>query len=207
MVLVGEFERGPLNTPTEVFGPSDFSTQFGGLGHLLSTNPYAGPVAVRSGGVLQVLITERVPVVLWRLEDERLEMLDEGGHRVAGLAYTVGVLVSFLALGGTVLVLRAAGEQLGWGFQLQSPWVVAALALLFSLIALNLLGLLSAPAQMKLAETGVQLADQRRMATQMAVLTQVHIARQQLASAWRQHDRADAIAAILREAAEKIGKL
>ncbi len=41
---------------------------------------------VRSGGVLQVLITERVPVVLWRLEDERLEMLDEGGHRVAGLA-------------------------------------------------------------------------------------------------------------------------
>jgi cell division protein FtsQ len=41
---------------------------------------------VRSGGVLQVLITERVPVVLWRLEDERLEMLDESGHRVAGLA-------------------------------------------------------------------------------------------------------------------------
>lgn len=50
VLVVGEFERGPLNTPTEVFGPSDFSTQFGGLGHLLSTNPYAGPVAVRSGG-------------------------------------------------------------------------------------------------------------------------------------------------------------
>lgn len=40
---------------------------------------------VRSGGVLQVQITERMPVVLWRL-DERLEMLDETGHRVAGLA-------------------------------------------------------------------------------------------------------------------------
>ncbi len=40
---------------------------------------------VRSGGVLQVAITERVPVVLWRL-GERLEMLDEGGFRVAGLA-------------------------------------------------------------------------------------------------------------------------
>ncbi len=40
---------------------------------------------VRSGGVLQVLITERMPVVVWRL-DERIEMLDETGHRVAGLA-------------------------------------------------------------------------------------------------------------------------
>jgi thiol:disulfide interchange protein DsbD len=38
------------------------------------------------------------------------------------------------------LVLRAAGEQLGWGFQLQSPWVVAGLAALFALIASNLFG-------------------------------------------------------------------
>jgi thiol:disulfide interchange protein DsbD len=62
-------------------------------------------------------------------------------HRVAGLAYTVGVLVSFLALGAAVLALRAAGEQLGWGFQLQSPWVVTILAALFTLIALNLFGM------------------------------------------------------------------
>lgn len=40
---------------------------------------------VRSGGVLQVQITERMPVMLWRIGD-RLEMLDEAGHRVAGLA-------------------------------------------------------------------------------------------------------------------------
>ena len=40
---------------------------------------------VRSGGVLQVQITERMPVMLWRLGD-RLEMLDEAGNRVAGLA-------------------------------------------------------------------------------------------------------------------------
>ena len=61
-------------------------------------------------------------------------------HRVAGLAYTVGVLASFLLLGAAVLSLRAAGEQLGWGFQLQSPWVVGTLALLFTLIAFNLFG-------------------------------------------------------------------
>jgi thiol:disulfide interchange protein DsbD len=63
-------------------------------------------------------------------------------HRALGLAYTAGVVLSFLALGGSMLALRAGGEQLGWGFQLQSPAVIAALALLFTLIGLNLMGLL-----------------------------------------------------------------
>jgi thiol:disulfide interchange protein/DsbC/DsbD-like thiol-disulfide interchange protein len=72
----------------------------------------------------------------------------EGHNRAAaqaslrrqGLAYTVGVVGSFMALGGLLLTLRAGGEALGWGFQLQSPAVVAALAVLFTLIALNLFG-------------------------------------------------------------------
>ena len=58
----------------------------------------------------------------------------------SGLAYTAGVVLSFLALAGLLIALRAAGEQLGWGFQLQSPAVVAALAALFTLIGLNLAG-------------------------------------------------------------------
>jgi thiol:disulfide interchange protein/DsbC/DsbD-like thiol-disulfide interchange protein len=57
-----------------------------------------------------------------------------------GVAYTVGVVLSFVALGGLMLVLRAGGEALGWGFQLQSPAVVAVLAALFTLIGLNLMG-------------------------------------------------------------------
>lgn len=60
-------------------------------------------------------------------------------------------------------------------------------------ISLNLMGLLSAPAQMRLADAGVALADQRRMATQMAVLAQVHVARLQCRNALRQFERADAI--------------
>ena len=62
-------------------------------------------------------------------------------HRAQGLAYTAGVVLSFLALGGLLLGLRAAGEAIGWGFQLQSPAVVASLAVLFTLIGLNLAGL------------------------------------------------------------------
>jgi thiol:disulfide interchange protein DsbD len=46
-----------------------------------------------------------------------------------------------MALGALMLALRAAGEQLGWGFQLQSPPVVAGLAVLFTLLGLNLAGL------------------------------------------------------------------
>jgi len=51
------------------------------------------------------------------------------------------VVLSFMALGATMLALRSAGEQLGWGFQLQSPATVAALAALFTIIGLNLAGL------------------------------------------------------------------
>ena len=59
----------------------------------------------------------------------------------AGASYSAGVVLSFVALGALLLSLRAAGEQLGWGFQLQSPAVVAVLAVLFTLLGLNLAGL------------------------------------------------------------------
>lgn len=43
-------------------------------------------VRVRSGGVLQVILTERVPALVWRVSEDRLVLLDASGHRVAGLA-------------------------------------------------------------------------------------------------------------------------
>lgn len=60
-------------------------------------------------------------------------------------------------------------------------------------LSFNLFNVLTGPTQLKLAEAGVKLADQRRMATQMAVLTQVHLARLQLLNARNQFERADAI--------------
>jgi outer membrane protein TolC len=60
----------------------------------------------------------------------------------------------------------------------------------------NLLNLLSAPAHMRLAEAGVALADQRRVATRMAVLAQLHVARLQYAGALQQYERAAAIAQV-----------
>lgn len=61
--------------------------------------------------------------------------------RLTGILYAAGCIASFLVLAAALLILRAGGEQLGWGFQLQNPYVVAALAILFTVLALNFLGL------------------------------------------------------------------
>ena len=60
--------------------------------------------------------------------------------RKQGFAFLSGVLVSFWILAGVLMALRAAGETIGWGFQLQSPAFVSFLAVLFMLMALNLSG-------------------------------------------------------------------
>ncbi len=60
-------------------------------------------------------------------------------------------------------------------------------------LSFNLVNIFSAPAQLRLGKAGVALADQRRMATQMAILAQVHLARLQFSNAWQQYNRADAI--------------
>ena len=60
--------------------------------------------------------------------------------RAHGGAFAAGVVLCFVLLAALLIALRSVGEQLGWGFQLQTPWVVAALTLLFFVIGLNLLG-------------------------------------------------------------------
>ena len=65
----------------------------------------------------------------------------EAQARAEGWAYTAGVVLACLALGALLLVLRAAGEQVGWAFQLQEPLVVAGLTLLAVAITANLVGL------------------------------------------------------------------
>lgn len=60
--------------------------------------------------------------------------------RRQGAAYFVGVLLSFMALAGLMLALRGAGQSIGWGFQMQEPLFVGALAVLFFVMALNLSG-------------------------------------------------------------------
>ena len=92
------------------------------------------------GGLILNLMPCVFPVLAIKVFSFTRHADDHRGHRISGLAYTAGVIVSFMALGLLLLGLRAAGESLGWGFQLQNPAVVAGLAALFTLIALNLAG-------------------------------------------------------------------
>jgi DsbC/DsbD-like thiol-disulfide interchange protein/cytochrome c biogenesis protein CcdA/thiol-disulfide isomerase/thioredoxin len=66
---------------------------------------------------------------------------DEQSARKDALAYTAGVVLSCLALGGLLLLLRAGGEEIGWAFQLQEPGFVLFLLLLMVGITANLAGL------------------------------------------------------------------
>lgn len=61
-------------------------------------------------------------------------------QRMDGLAYTAGVVVAFILLATILIVLRAAGERIGWAFQFQQPWFLAFIVYLFFLLALSLSG-------------------------------------------------------------------
>ena len=92
------------------------------------------------GGLILNLMPCVFPVLAIKVMSFAQHADDRRAHKISGLAYTAGVIVSFLALGALMLALRAGGEQLGWGFQLQSPAVVASLAVLFTVLGLNLAG-------------------------------------------------------------------
>ena len=77
------------------------------------------------GGMVLNLMPCVFPVLAIKVLGFTRHADDRRAHRISGLAYTAGVVLSFLALGALMLALRAAGQQLGWGFQLQSPGVVA----------------------------------------------------------------------------------
>ena len=92
-----------------------------------------------AGGVILNLMPCVFPVLSIKLLSLVKQNSRRGRVREA-LLYSAGVVVTFFLLGAGFLILRAAGQSIGWGFQLQSPRVVLALALLFWLMALNFLG-------------------------------------------------------------------
>ncbi|MES2183644.1 MAG: thioredoxin family protein [Pseudomonadota bacterium] len=100
----------------------------------------AALAAALVGGLLLNLMPCVFPVLAVKVVGFARHGTQRRVQRMAGLAYAAGVVLSFVALGALVMGLRAAGAQLGWGFQLQSPAVVAALAALFTLLGLNLAG-------------------------------------------------------------------
>ncbi len=96
------------------------------------------------GAILGGLILNLMPCVFPILSLKALSLARSGGDaksaKIEALAYTSGAILTALLLGGALLALRAAGEQVGWAFQLQHPVSVLALLILALAITLNLLG-------------------------------------------------------------------
>ncbi|WP_269715313.1 protein-disulfide reductase DsbD family protein [Caulobacter sp. NIBR2454] len=90
------------------------------------------------GGLILNLMPCVFPVLSMKAASLAGHAQDPREARTQGLAFLAGVLVTFLALAGALIAARAAGQAVGWGFQLQSPAVVGVLSLVMLLTALNL---------------------------------------------------------------------
>lgn len=149
-VLVAAGQPAGMRVRLDIAGPWPVAAETTALTHSTSdASEMSVPsdlsfIAALGLALLGGLLLNLMPCVFPVLSLKVLGFASAGQHRrtlvAGGLAYTLGVIVSFVALAGLMLGLRAAGEQLGWGFQLQSPLVVAGLAALFTLIGLNLAG-------------------------------------------------------------------
>lgn len=97
-------------------------------------------LAALAGGLLLNVMPCVFPILSLKALSLARAGESEAHARIEGLAYAAGVILACLGLGGLLLALRAAGEEVGWAFQLQEPLVVVALLLLASAITANLLG-------------------------------------------------------------------
>lgn len=93
------------------------------------------------GGLILNLMPCVLPVLFIKaLGFAQIAHVSRNEAREQGLLFLSGVLVTFMALAALVIGLGALGSQVGWGFQLQSPPLVIALAVVMVLIGLNLIG-------------------------------------------------------------------
>ena len=122
----------------------------------------AGLVETLLLALLGGLILNLMPCVLPVLAIKALGLTQQAAEDMAvarrhGLAFTAGVLVFFGLLGALIMALRAAGASVGWGFQLQSPIVVAVAAYILFLVGLNLSGVF----ELGTISIGSRLADSK----------------------------------------------
>ena len=109
-------------------------------GDAASLGLVAALVLALVGGMVLNLMPCVFPVLSIKLIGLAQQGNEKRSLRAHALAYSAGVVLSFVGLAAVLLALRAAGSAVGWGFQLQEPGVVFVLALLFFALGLNLMG-------------------------------------------------------------------
>ncbi|MET0156154.1 MAG: thioredoxin family protein [Rickettsiales bacterium] len=159
--------RGPGEAPTRVVGFLE-ATAAGATAHYRvdgdvrpiasskdAPSPAASPSAKASGvddfipavalAFLGGIILNAMPCVFPILSLKALAIAKKSAKerrvvRLYGLAYMAGCMTFFALIGGMLIALRHAGQEIGWGYQMQSPLFVAMLATLIFGVGLNLIG-------------------------------------------------------------------
>jgi len=96
------------------------------------------------GGLILNLMPCVFPVLSIKVLSLSQGHLSVHRRHVHGLAYSAGVVTSFIAVALVLIALRAGGQALGWGFQLQSPGFITALVFLFFVMGLGFMGFYTA---------------------------------------------------------------
>jgi thiol:disulfide interchange protein DsbD len=109
--------------------------------------PFAKYLPILGGMLLGGLILNLMPCVFPVIGLKILGFVQQAGNdrrKIAlhGITFALGVLASFGVVSGILFAARAAGgDSIGWGYQLQNPWVVLVLMMLMFVLALNMFGL------------------------------------------------------------------
>ncbi len=119
------------------------SSNDGGFGG--DSDSFAALLGYMLFAMLGGLILNLMPCVFPVLSLKAMTFANSAGEskqhiRMDGLVYTAGVVLAFVALASVLIALRAGGERIGWGFQLQQPWFLAFIVYLFFMMALSMSG-------------------------------------------------------------------
>lgn len=134
----------PMQKSIAIALPAAAATGTAGVAETAAAAPVGTWLLALLLAALGGLILNLMPCVLPVLSFKAMALAQPGSAAKArkhALWYSAGVLVSFAVLGLLVIALRGAGQALGWGFQLQQPIIVGALALLMFGIGLMMSGL------------------------------------------------------------------
>jgi thiol:disulfide interchange protein len=105
----------------------------------IDTILYMIAFAIIGGAILNLM-----PCVLPVLSLKALALANSNAnHRIQGWSYTLGAISTFVVIAALLLAIRAAGQAVGWGFQLQSPSFVTVLFYLFFVMGLSLSGFIT----------------------------------------------------------------
>jgi thiol:disulfide interchange protein DsbD len=157
-------KNGPLSSLGGVLAFHDSSAGDAGATHAISVSAKAAPGSVGDAPVARIgiaafleavllaiaggMVLNLMPCVLPVLSIKALSLVRHAKEaprevRLQGLAYAAGVLASFAVVAGALIVLRAAGAEIGWGFQLQSPIFLTIMIYVLFAVGLSLSGVFS----------------------------------------------------------------